>query len=430
MSLIAIPERKCHVAVVGAGPVGIMTACLVKALNENLVVKVFDKRPSTTRDHALRIGSDSIDKIHALCRECLAHSAASTDQDLVQKLLTRTKGWKKKHVRTSTIEEELAELVREKIQVFRGPEHEIKASAFQDFLDSTNAQIIIGADGATDSQVREAIGAEKIEEKPLSYLLELKYTTTPESLERNSLESSTQAIVAEGWDFETMGRTEEGNRYKRVTLHKFVDAETHRSLLVTQPDKSIKGTTAKPWTIQELSEQSKKDPKVRWVKKHIERYFDGGYHSAEKIVTFPMAMFRSTHVVKAMGNQLVVLAGDASAGVVLERGVNKGLIEAALCAKAVITFFEKSPKTQQISPLPPEFETYTQETLHLYKTEKRWAEWKAFGLRASEILLKIVVTPFKLVFKGLQFLWSGIRACFSVFRGLDQTGLNKAAVKR
>lgn len=415
MSHIAISERSCDVAVVGAGPVGIMTTCLVKALNKNLVVKVFDKRPTTTRDHALRIGADSINKIHALCKEGLARSAPSMDQSLIDQLLTITEGWKKRHIRTSKIEETLAQLVKEKIQVFRGPGHEIRSDAFQEFLGSTNAQIVIGADGAADSQVREAIGATKIEEKPLSYLLELKYTTTPESLERSKLDGSLQAVVAEGWDFETMGRKEVDKPSKRVTLHKFIDEETHRSLLVAQAG-DIKGTTAKPWTFEELSEQAKKDPKVQWVVEHIQRYFNELDHSAEKIVTFPMAMFRSTHVVKAIGNQLVVLAGDASAGVVLERGVNKGFIEAALCAKAVTTFFEKKPVREQISALPPEFESYEQETLSLYKTEKRWAEWKAFGLRTSEIFLKIVVTPFKWVFKGFQFLWNGIRTCLFVFR--------------
>lgn len=419
MSNRVIPERSCDVAVVGAGPVGIMTACLVKGLNKNLVVKVFDKRASTTRDHALRIGADSIEKIHALCREHLVRSSPSMDPSLLGDLVSITNGWKKRHVRTSQIEETLAKLVSEKIEVFRGPEHEVRADAFQEFLTSTKARVVIGADGATDSQVREAIGATKMEETPLSYLLELKYTTTPESLERNSLDGCTQAVVAEGWDFETMGRHEAGKPSKRVTLHKFVDVETHRSLLVAQAD-GIKGTTAKPWTFEELSEQSRKDPKVQWVMEHIQRYFNGRDHSAEKIVTFPMAMFRSTHVVQAIGDQLVVLAGDASAGVVLERGVNKGLIEAALCAKAVTTFFEKNRTRRQMSSLPPEFETYAQETLSLYKTEKRWAEWKAFGLRGSEILLKIVVTPFKWVFQGLQFLWSGIRVCFSVFKGRTQ----------
>ena len=414
MPISPISQRSCDVAVIGAGPVGIITAGLIKGLNKDLVVKVFDKRPSTTRDHALRIGADSINKIHELCKEHLALSTPTMDQALIRELMTITEGWKKRHIRTSKIEETITQLVKDKIEVFRGPEHEIKKETFQEFLASTNAQIVIGADGATDSQVREAIGAKKVEEPPLSYLLELKYNTTPESLERGKMDCSKQAIVAEGWDFETMGRKEADKPSKRVTLHKFIDVETHRALLVAQKD-AVKGSTAKPWTLKELSEQAKKDTKVQWVMEHIHRYFDDRDHSEEKIVTFPMTLFRSSHVVKAIGNQVVLLAGDASAGVVLERGVNKGIIEAALCAKAVTTFFQRKPKREEMNVLPPEFQSYEQETLSLYKNEKRWAEWKAFGLRTSEIFLKIAVTPFKWIFKAFQLLGSGIRAGLSIF---------------
>lgn len=413
MSQISIPDRKCDVAIVGAGPVGMMTACLVKALNKDLTIKVFDKRPTTTRDHALRIGADSIDRIHAACKEYLAHS--SVDKPLVNQLIAITKNWKNGHIRTSAIEEKLTQLLKEKVQVFRGPEHEVKATAFPEFLASTKAQVVIGADGATDSQVREAIGARKQEEKPLSYLLELKYTTDPECCRRNLAEGCSQAVEAEGWDFETMSRKEPGKSVKRVTLHKFIDQKTHQALLVAESD-GMKGSTAKPWTLEELSKRSKTSSKVKWVIDHIERYFDDRDHSAEKIVTFPMTMFRSSHVVKVIGNQIVLLDGDASAGIVLERGVNKGLIEAALCAKAVTTFFNKISLRGKIDTLPEEFKTYEQETLSLYKNEKWWAEWKAFGLRLSEILLKIAVKPFKWIFYGLQFLWGGILKFINLFR--------------
>ncbi len=416
MSHLVVPQKGCDVAVVGAGPVGMMTACLVKALNKDLTVKVFDKRPTTTRDHALRIKPDSISKIHALCQECLARSSSSLDKPLIEQLLFMTTAWKNRHVRTSKIEEALTQIVKEKIEVLRGPEYEVRASAFSAFLASTNAPVVIGADGAADSQVREAMGGKKNEEKPLSYLLELKYNTTQDSLERNSIDSSTQAVVAEGWDFETMGRKEADKELKRVTLHKFVDLETHRALLlVDQAGGVSKGSTANPWTMEELSEQANKDSKAKWVVEHIHRYFNERDHSGEKIVTFPMTMFRSTQVVKMIGNQVVVLAGDASAGVVLERGVNKGFIEAALCAKAVVAFFEKKPAIEKINSLPQEFTIYEQETLRLYKNERWWAEWKAFGLRASEVLLAVVVKPFKWTFKGFQVLGSRIRAVGAFF---------------
>src|SRR5690606_8941595 len=118
----------------GAGPVGIMTACLLRAVHRDLVVKVFDKRLATTRDHALRIGTGSIDKIHALCKEMLVHSPAAIDRPLMQQLLHTTRDWKKKHIRTSQIEGVLANLLDGKVGVYRGPEYEVTAGLFQNFL--------------------------------------------------------------------------------------------------------------------------------------------------------------------------------------------------------------------------------------------------------------------------------------------------------
>ena len=391
------------VAIVGGGPGGMALACALGVLT-NLKIVVVDKRPITTRDHSLRIDADGIDKIIHLIDRHLNRPNVKVNEasELKDQLLK----WRKHNVRTSAIEDKLTKFGREKlnIEVHRDKEHGVQSETFDDFINTTGARVVIGADG-DKSVVKPAIGANRVEEATLNYLLELKYSARKNIDPRGKIDSSLQASIAEGWDFETMGRVEP-NKPTTVSLHKFIDKETHQALLsqgiievsgLQTP--VIKGTPEHAWTMAQLGNLAKNNPTAKKIYDHIVRYFrahDLGpeHYEKERIVTFPMIVGRSSVSAVLRNGKIVLLLGDANSSMVLNRGVNKAFKEVALCSEAIIDYFETKPVNPS-TQLPVQFQRYQENTRLLFENEKWWAVWKNRGLNASEFLLKCAVRPLK-----------------------------------
>jgi len=437
---------KCDVAVIGTGPVGSMFAYVLHLLNRDLNIGMFEKRKEVTRLHVLRIQSDSINTL----MDILQTAPDSSEKAEFSTLLT---SWREHSIPTDQIQNDLIKRVTlAGIRVFQGKDFEFKADELQDFINTTQARVIIGADGAR-SQVREAIGATQVDDFTLGYLLELKYQTSSEYTGRGKLEKSLQHTVAEGFDFETVGRPHEdgaSNCFRTISLHKFIDEETYHSLQPMNDQQEVMGTQENPWTMHTLQQMENKDENVDRVIAHFNRYFgepsslnasisessigEPRLYSKERIVTFPMRVYRSSSVAERCGESFVLLAGDASSGMVLERGVNKGFIEAGRCAQAVARFFtthpqhnledsssnpsllsekaveahqvdKKTPDVAEQTDLPEEFQEYQHLATEIFYSESRWARWKFYALSAGEWLLSCVVTPFKWVIEGLYSLY-------------------------
>ncbi len=435
---------KYDVAIVGSGPAGMATACLLGSLDRKLKIIVFDKRPETTRDHKLAIGSDSINAMSKFLMEGLAASTNCVNTEAARQLLFQLKSWSKKSIPTSTIETTLATFAKERlnITVHRDKAFNIKYVAessqkkpgelsFDDFLKQTGgARVIIGADGSK-SEIRNVIGAQKTDILNLGYLLELKYKATPNFKPRTYLQGSTQFVMSSGFDFETAGKPRNGNS-GIITLHKFVSYLTHRILI-----QGTKGNPENPWTMSELKEHVKDNGKIRKILDHFECYL--GSHKVaslgfNRIVTFPMTIYRSSSVASLYKGIIILLVGDASSGLVLERGVNKAFLEATQCARAVLKFFNKrknlyvgseesiddtkpssvqarvrdseeivrgTPKTiSETATLPSEFIEYQAQSHSLFLREVRWARFKHFILYSAQFLFKFVLSLF---FKPFEF---------------------------
>ncbi len=469
---MSIERSRYDIAIVGAGPAGMATACLVGALNRNLKIVVLDKRPNTTRDHSLLIANDSIDAMSRVLSEGLMRPAACVNIEAANALLAQFKKWRGRPIKTSVVETTLAGFAKNQLNigVHRESQFNIKAQAtleedqkkakaraqgaagtegtraeaeeeqkmrkavsFDEFLEeqTKGAQIIIGADGSK-SEVRKAIGAKQIEELTLSYLLELKCkVSSKEFLGRRKIESSKQSVKAEGFDFETLSKPRSGEECNVVALHKFIDKNTYQSLI-----DGTSGTPERPWTMKELEKRANGDKRVKKMYDHLDNYLDGRSHWQDKVAAFPMKIYRSDCVARVYKERIVLLVGDASSGMILQRGVNKANKEAALCARAVLGFFaregiseaevkesqavvaldttsERDMKVRMEDPitLPPEFVQYQRQSKALFESERRWARAKSFGLKAGEFLLKLALLPFKIIFSPITLALYIYRWC-------------------
>jgi flavin-dependent dehydrogenase len=375
----------CDVAIIGGGPVGLATACTLKLLNENLSVCVFEKRDQATRHHPLRIQSDSINELVRTLQNSPFQSA--TKKALCQQL----NQWKDRAISTAVIQDQLTFFANELGgRILKGEQAEFHKDSFEQFVQKTGAKIVIGADGAK-SQVRQAIKAELENVFTFSYLLELKFKTASIQ-ERETIQKIAQYSIAEGFDFETVGKKKDKETPITVSLHRFIDKDTHLQLK-EKKDQIEKGTSEHPWNIRELDTLAKTRSEVKAVCTYFHRYFQDHHltandYSEDRIATFPIEIYRSSFVARRVAGAIVLLAGDASSGLVLERGVNKGFIEAGLCAQAVAKFFERPVFERSLmddsTPLPAEFELYQKQAASLFFKESRWARIKFTVLKEAE----------------------------------------------
>src|SRR5439155_22268782 len=117
----------------------------------------------------------------------------------------------------------------------------------------------------------------------------------------------------------------------------------------------LKGVFGNSWTLDEIRQRARNHPKVMAVYKNFKRYLRlverrKGSCFDEKISTLDMTIYRSAESVKRYEGKYVMLVGDANSGMVLERGFNKGLKEAAIAAQAVSAFFNRAPAESEDIP--------------------------------------------------------------------------------
>lgn len=395
-TLNEVKEPKFDVVVFGAGPVGITTACALKAMNQNLRICVLDKRPEPQRNHGLNIRRDSVSKINEILDEAFFSPTANVSD--IKELKRIFANWNENFIRTNKIENDLAKTAaRMGVEVVRDKECEInenylnqrvtRNSNYTMYKIIRSAMVLIGADGS-HSIVRKTVMKDKLaDEKTLQYLIELKYQTEGKVTPRSWWEGSIEGSKCGNLDIESMNR-KKCEEKKPVTLHIFVDKATYDLFRETQNGK-MKGVFGNSWSLNEIKERAKKNPKIKRVYQTFRRHLNGiekrgGQCYEEKISTLEMRIYRSKNAVKKYKDKYVLLAGDSNSGMILERGFNKGLKEASLCAQAVSTFFTNRTAAKK---MPKEFIRYQKETRAIFKQEKWWAELK-MGLinQASKVL--------------------------------------------
>lgn len=398
------------VVIVGAGPIGITTACTLKALHKDLKICVLDKNAESKRNHGLSVGYDSVGKIHEIINAALAAPDAMTNTANLTALKEIFKNWKNSFIRTSKIEQDLAKTAKEfGIEVLRDKAYEVSESNFDQLFDKeveqptqlqqifSKAKVVIGADGTHSAVRKKAMGDKLTDQAVMQYLIELKYQTDGNMEPRSSKEASFEASVCGHVDFESMNK-KPSEENKPVTLHIVTDKETYESLREVGKDGKLKGVFGNSWTLADLKEKGKTDEKIKKVYQQCQHHLQniaerGGHCYDEKISTLELQVFRSEESVKEYKGKYVLLAGDANSAMVLERGFNKGLQEAALCAQAVADFFKEKPATKP-DQVPHQFTSYQDKVRKIFISEIRWAKFKNALLSVAQAIMKYVVANF------------------------------------
>jgi len=353
-----ISDKPVDVVIIGSGPVGLAEACILKCMNKELKIVVMDKRPDTTRKHGLKIETDTVKKIVDILEENLIN-ADGTEKKQIIGLQEIFKKWGGNVIRTNDIEDELKNKADSLgVIVLRDEKYEATAKDLnvnskvhshdknekQKYL--KEAKVIVGADGS-HSVVRETVMRNELEhEKNLSYLIEFKFQTPQTTKRRTNWQAIKLFLKTGSVDFETMGKGNPDETLKPATLHVAVNKKTYDKFRpADRAGNPIKGTFQDSWSEDEINEASLISKEIadtlkiyNAYKKDVEKR--GGKCEDLKISTIPMGVYRSKKVAENFHGKYVLLAGDASSGVVFGRGVNKGFQEAVICADKIDKYYK------------------------------------------------------------------------------------------
>lgn len=419
--------KKPDIVIVGAGPVGITTACALKALNKELNIVVIDGREKATRHHALLPHIPAVFAITSLVAKAILFPDNKVNVQAAKELGKIFLNWTLRAVRTSRIEGTLATLANQiGVTVLRGEQYKLTDKTIESIQKGNfeeeeitdehsekeaasierenklkdifrDAKVIVGADGAHSVVRSKMMKMEKSDEETLQHLIELKF-----DVNASTKSDRTKALLFDGGrhgeiEIVTMdGASRKGGDIKPATLHILVDQETF-NLIKTKDEKGNPiGDFINPWKLKGLKARletmtdPKQQAKLGKYVKIMSRYLEGAEQRGgkplneagfnEKITVIPMAVYRSVNAAQMVKGKVVTLVGDASSGLIFVMGFNKGLVEAVKMTKNVVAYFNRiknekvKTETQPISDeLPVEFKKYQKEARSAFKLGNTWA---------------------------------------------------------
>ncbi|MFA6915848.1 MAG: hypothetical protein WC222_05580 [Parachlamydiales bacterium] len=419
--------KSYDVAIIGAGPNGLMEGCLLKALNPKLNICILEGRSSITRDYGLSIAYDSVKRIIEVIDKALALEETSSDVLALEFLKKTVSDWSSHaSVRTNVIQSTLTVKAKDiGVHVFIGNPYKITSTNLPQIFDAntptdqlspelsdlrpalSKAKVIIGADGKHSTVRKVVMGNDEemlADEETYSYAVEVKHEIYPSSTRRpGKIKMSLNASEMGEIINESIGKPDESNRVP-VTDLILVDEVIHNNFVVKNAQgEVVKGSPAKPWTMTELEERAKENETVREfldkINKQIERTKDICHANnvaetkSPQVTTIPLSIYRCTEIAKIYLNKAVLLVGDASSGLILRRGLNKGFMEVAFSAEAVIKTFKEMGDAESFETLPEPMRQYQVRSHETFANEKWWIEKYAKLIDFLKWPLRHIVMP-------------------------------------
>ncbi len=301
-----------NVIFVGAGPIGLYTAIQAKLYNPSLNILMIERNVEYLRKHILNIDKKSFVGAHPDAR--------------LQKILAQFEG----PVPTIDIESRLKSLAQSLGISF---EHEKVDNVNALTSRYPSAHTIIGADGANSIVRQEIFHDEKLKEKTLQYIVEVKYHAKNCARKLGFFEYAHALTKINHLAVENVGR--ESKHLTPVTLAFFTDKETHDAF------RALGVTAWKGMSLNKLKKQ--KDPKIAsiapsvlaWMeyrKKHTQEIL---IKDSDKIAAVAFSTYQSKAVVKYQNGKKFVLIGDAAMSVPYFRSINAGLKGGNYAAKLI-----------------------------------------------------------------------------------------------
>ena len=445
-------NRNFDVVVMGGGPIGLLEACVLKSLNRDLKICVLEGREEITRDFGLSISAKSIKPlVKILDKGC--HHGKNVDQKSLQELKSRLKEWSSlSSVRTNRIQTELAQKAHSLgIEILRGNAYRMTSESMTQLFNAQSsseelspelqclkpqlehAKMIIGADGSHSVVRQTVMGPDEenlTDRKTYAYALEMKYEIAVKKYRRSAkwmtrkhayaMGGIVTQIVGKGTPIKVEEKKsvqvedKEAEGYLRpVTDLVFVDEDVHQAFLKKDQDGNVlKGSPGKGWSLEELQTLAKTDTvvreylhKIQRQKEETEKYY-GIFKEVEvkspQITTLPLATYRSKSLVKLFQGKMVVLLGDSSSGLILRRGLNKGLMEVALNAERVLESLETS-SIGDYKAVPESLINYERQAQKLFANEKWWIALKTRILSILKFPIKYFFHPIYKMISSMKF---------------------------
>jgi len=286
--------NQAEVVVVGAGPVGLWTSIVMKALDENLNVVVLDKYPEYKRDNPLLLERSSFKDL----------PQNKKVQELVDALFTKDgKSVSKVHINTNTIEEMFLQAAKDLgVQVQRGLENDVQS--LESLNRFSNAKVVIGADGSK-SQVRQALFGDLASSKDLQYIAQVKYNTkAPKPARTEKVEQVWHMKMARAYVTEVPKNPKE--EQKTGTMH----------LLITVNKRifeKIKDATFKNPSKLENCPEKLRNRALYWIR--VRKDQDEASKDQVQVSSIRLNSYKSRDFVKLEKGKAYGLVGDAAFGV-------------------------------------------------------------------------------------------------------------------
>lgn len=407
------------VVIFGAGPFGIATAYELALINKDARIAVFDTRDETRRHYALHIDHDAMQAINRVLKEHLSDPLAR--QEEIKEAMQFFNGWAGRSQKTKDIEDSLAERAKNiGVRVFRNKEYETEITEtnfpnlFEEEIKSDKeltpaqkdlrthvaaARVLIGGDGRHSATRKAILGndEEVLEEHELlSYFLEIKYETNPQ-VQRRGYTSVKTSSFDEGVNFETVAKG-------RATNHFDISQEAYEHL--------AEATDKTPWSLATFREKAANDPILANELDRVEHYIAGvvdrrGSCIDEKIKRLPVEIYLSSNAVALYKGKVVAWGGDAHAGAVFARGVNKAFLDAAELAKTTNDYLRRNapfvPDT-----IPEEYQRYQTAVRATFAKEAYWARLKATAIKTASYVLGLLAVPVIWIRNCLAFIYYSV----------------------
>ncbi|MDX1838788.1 FAD-dependent monooxygenase family protein [Legionella taurinensis] len=314
---------KPDILVIGAGPIGLLSAIEAKLNNPEAKVVIFERNKEYTRHHTLLVDPHAFKGSHPDKR--------------LQAILKDFHG----PVPTSTIESKLKQLADD---LGISIEYE-KIDDPQALLDRfPSAHTLIGADGAHSTVRKKFFDDKKSVDKNLQYIVEVKYhvhgKTKPIPLTTYAPAlSQTEHFVSE-----QIGRKKNGKT--PVSLFFFVDKDTYQEVYAK------KKLTLKDLVQPETRNMTQLANSIRpWLALRRAALKDQLVENSETIAGVELSTYCTATFAKPLpGNKRVILLGDAGSGVPFNRAFNAGVERTILAAK-LLAFPPQADEEQRLSAI-------------------------------------------------------------------------------
>lgn len=299
-----------EVVIVGGGPVGLWTALQIQKRQPKWSIHIYERYEEYKRSHVLRLDHWSMllygrnnkdEQENIFFNEVTGKSLNNVLMQPANSLFIRTNDFEaalKKYAITKGINLH--------IQTITSPEHIMEQHP--------DCKQFIAADGAHSKMRNQLLGEDSIKEKPLQYIVEIKYQVKGKAQKGNVLKTNK---ILNNMAFEYVGK--EKNGMSPVTLRFFLKKSDYENL----PNASFK----EPLSIDSpiLPTSLKKDIEA-YLSMRSNKYGEEYCKDSGKLTKLILSLYVAKKFTVKKDKKAWFLVGDAAMGVPYFRALNSGMI--------------------------------------------------------------------------------------------------------